>query len=74
MTTIKDRYNADLSDAVFKTSSYTSNNSNCVEVALLGHEVVAVRDTKNRDLGAARVSKSAWQAFVTAVASDTLTA
>lgn len=68
-----DHYNADLTNAAWRTSSYTAGNGNCVEVApITPTDGVAVRDTKRRSLPAARVSGAAWTAFVTAVATDTL--
>lgn len=81
----------DLSAAVWRTSSYTSPNSNnCVEVADLpvvapfrtssysnassnncvevadALRMSAVRDTKNRDLGALLFPSPEWQAFLDA--------
>ncbi|MFI5610570.1 DUF397 domain-containing protein [Amycolatopsis sp. NPDC051903] len=41
------------------TSSYSTANSNCVEVAV-AHEV-GVRDTKNREAGQITVSREAWR-------------
>ncbi|GAA1091861.1 DUF397 domain-containing protein [Nocardiopsis composta] len=56
----------DLSAAVWRTSSYTSPNSNnCVEVAD-ALRMSAVRDTKNRDLGALLFPSPEWQAFLDA--------
>jgi hypothetical protein len=68
MTRSADLYAADLTHAVWRTSSYTSNNGNCVEVAdIPGVDGTAVRDSKNRHLPPVRVSYAAWVAFVTAV-------
>jgi hypothetical protein len=56
-------------------SSYTANNGNCVEVAgIPGGAGIAVRDSKNVDIPATRVSRRAWSAFLASVAEDTLTA
>jgi hypothetical protein len=63
-----DLYAADLSGAMWRTSSYTANNNDCVEVAdIPGVDGTAVRDSKNRHLPPVRVSYAAWVAFVTAV-------
>jgi Domain of unknown function (DUF397). len=67
-------YTADLSEVLWRKSSYTANNSNCVEVAdIPGATAKAVRDSKNTHIPAARVSHEAWQSFVSAVASGSLT-
>ncbi|MFW5420730.1 DUF397 domain-containing protein [Nocardiopsis sp. CNT-189] len=61
----------DLTTAVWRTSSYTNANSNnCVEVAD-APRMSAVRDTKNRDLGALLFSSPEWQAFLDAAKHDT---
>jgi hypothetical protein len=74
MTNTADLYAVDLAGAAWRRSSYTVNNSNCVEVAELPGAVgTAVRDSKNPHLPAARVSRDAWTAFVRAVAADALT-
>jgi hypothetical protein len=50
-------------------SSYSGNNGNCVEVAVLpegtGH---ALRDSKNPNGPALLFDRSAWAAFVTGIA------
>ncbi|WKX70059.1 DUF397 domain-containing protein [Streptomyces sp. XD-27] len=75
MNELADLYAVDLADAAWRKSSYTANNGNCVEVAHIpGTPGVAVRDSKNVDIPAARASRAAWSAFLTAVADDTLTA
>lgn len=74
MTHRADLYAADLTEAAWRTSSYTANNGNCVEVADIPEvDGTAVRDSKNRHLPPARVSRTAWSTFVTAVATDRLT-
>ncbi|MEV1005935.1 DUF397 domain-containing protein [Streptomyces sp. NPDC049881] len=46
-------------------SSYSNDQGgNCVEVAVAGVPGVAVRDTKDRHAGTARVSTAAWSAFL----------
>jgi hypothetical protein len=73
MTHSADLYAADLSGAVWRTSSYTSNNGACVEVAdIPGVHGTAVRDSKNRHLPPVRVSRAAWAAFVSAAATGDL--
>ncbi|MET7994288.1 DUF397 domain-containing protein [Amycolatopsis sp. NPDC005232] len=51
--------------ARWRTSSYSTANSNCVEVAVA--ERVSVRDTKNREAGQLTVSREAWQGALTAL-------
>ncbi|MEV0279479.1 DUF397 domain-containing protein [Streptomyces sp. NPDC050610] len=69
-----DLYAVDLARAAWRKSSYTANNGNCVEVARIPTMPgVAVRDSKNVDIPAARVSRAAWSSFVAAVHDDTLT-
>jgi hypothetical protein len=46
----------------WRTSSYSGENGNCVEVAL-NTAPVQVRDTKDRDGGTHTFSRSTWQAF-----------
>ncbi|WP_460855504.1 DUF397 domain-containing protein [Nocardiopsis coralliicola] len=60
----------DLTTAAWRTSSYTAPDSNnCVEVADAPH-MSAVRDTKNRGLGALHFSSSEWRAFVDSAKRD----
>jgi Domain of unknown function (DUF397) len=49
--------------AVWRKSSYSSAEGNCVEVAEL-NTAVGVRDSKNRDGGALRLERAAWAGFV----------
>lgn len=51
--------------ARWRTSSYSTANSNCVEVAVA--ERVGVRDTKNREAGQLTVSREAWQGVLAAL-------
>lgn len=52
----------DLSRAPWRTSSYSGNGGNCVEVAAAGD--IMVRDTKDRSAGTLRFTLSAWRAFL----------
>lgn len=74
MNKLADLYAVDLVDAVWCKSSYTAGNGNCVEVAgVPSNAGIAVRDSKNVAIPAARVSSTAWTAFLTAVNEGTLT-
>jgi Domain of unknown function (DUF397) len=58
----------DLSNAVWRKSTYSSNNGgNCVEVARNLPGVVAVRDSKDPEGGALIVTPAAWQALVAGI-------
>ncbi len=48
---------------VWRTSSYTGTNGNCVEVALAASTVL-VRDTKDREGPVLAVPAAAWRAFL----------
>jgi hypothetical protein len=52
--------------AEWKTSSYTGEQGNCVEVRLA--TVVGVRDTKDRSAGYLVTTPGAWTAFLNKVA------
>ncbi|WP_326808740.1 DUF397 domain-containing protein [Streptomyces sp. NBC_01775] len=57
-----------ITDGTWYTSSYTSNaGANCVECRHLGAATVAVRDSKNRSLGAFHCGADAWTAFISAL-------
>lgn len=53
--------------AVWRKSTYSSQQSECVEVAGNLPGVVAVRDSKDPDAGWHTVRPVAWTAFVRAV-------
>jgi hypothetical protein len=66
-------YSASLDGAIWYKSSYTAGNDQCVEIAELATlPAVAIRDSKNTDLPASRVSASGWTAFVEALKAGTL--
>lgn len=74
MNNMADLYAVDLTRAVWRKSSYTANNGNCVEVASTTPvDGIFVRDSKNTELPAVRARRSQWASFVTAIASETLT-
>ncbi|MFH9585299.1 DUF397 domain-containing protein [Streptomyces luteogriseus] len=57
----------DLTRAQWRKSSYSgSSGGECVEVADLGQPGVAVRDSKNSEVGVLIVSPEAYAAFVAA--------
>ncbi|MDT0320542.1 DUF397 domain-containing protein [Streptomyces millisiae] len=60
-------------NALWRTSSYTASNGNCVEVAVVSDiAVVAVRDTKDRSIPSTQTSCAAWTAFIKAAKSGAL--
>ncbi|WP_158884366.1 DUF397 domain-containing protein [Amycolatopsis anabasis] len=50
----------------WRKSSYSSDTSNCVEVAFTG-STVGVRDSKDLDAGALFVSPNRWHEFLNAL-------
>ncbi|GAA1904118.1 DUF397 domain-containing protein [Streptantibioticus ferralitis] len=57
------------SEAVWRKSSYSSGNGQCVETASLG-EVVAARDSKDPHGTALTFSAEEWAAFINAVKAE----
>ena len=58
----------DLCGALWRKSSYSNGQANCVEVALRdGQAAVAVRDSKAPDSPALLFSTQAWQRFTYAM-------
>lgn len=53
----------DLSRAAWRTSSYSSSQGNCVEVAM-APEAVAVRDSKNTAGPVLAFPATAWHTFL----------
>ncbi|MFE9655364.1 DUF397 domain-containing protein [Micromonospora sp. NPDC006431] len=56
----------DLSGAGWRTSTRSSGNGNCVEVAAVGGRI-AVRDSKDRPGPVLAFGPAAWAAFVAGV-------
>ncbi|ONI79491.1 hypothetical protein ALI144C_27230 [Actinosynnema sp. ALI-1.44] len=50
----------------WRTSSYSPNTANCVEVATPPSEVL-VRDTKARQAGHLMIPSQSWERFLTSV-------
>ncbi|MDH2424489.1 DUF397 domain-containing protein [Sphaerisporangium sp. TRM90804] len=64
----------DLSRATWVKSSYSGGNGgNCVEIAWLGGDVTAVRDSKNPGGPVVRFGGAAWEAFRGGVKGGSLT-
>ncbi|WP_436535498.1 DUF397 domain-containing protein [Actinoplanes sp. HUAS TT8] len=59
--------NHDLTGAVWHKSTRSGGGQNCVEVAENLPQVVAVRDTKDRDGGTLFFSHGEWAAFLSGV-------
>ncbi|MDQ2588680.1 DUF397 domain-containing protein [Saccharothrix yanglingensis] len=53
----------------WRTSSYSGNDSNCVEVAL-GEHTVGIRDSKRPDAGDFTISTESFRAFVRSLRHD----
>jgi hypothetical protein len=61
---VTDKYDVDLSDARWFTSSRTSGGRECVEVAFLEGGFVGVRDSKDRSRPALVFTPGEWRAFI----------
>lgn len=62
---------ADVTNAVWRKSSYSSGNGGaCVEVARNLPDVVAVRDSKNSEGPALVFTPQEWRAFLDGVRAD----
>ncbi|MFE6982871.1 DUF397 domain-containing protein [Streptomyces griseus] len=62
----------ELERARWHKSTYSGSNNGCVEHASLASGRHAVRDTKDRSLGAHTFGPEQWQAFVAAVRDGSL--
>ncbi|MEV0883912.1 DUF397 domain-containing protein [Streptomyces microflavus] len=62
----------ELECARWHKSTYSGSNNDCVEHAALTSGRHAVRDTKDRALGAHTFAPAPWRAFVTAVRNGSL--
>lgn len=63
----------DMTGAVWRKSTYSGPDGNCVEVAFLGDGNVAVRDTKDHGRGPILAfAPGEWNAFVTGVSGGEL--
>lgn len=68
-----DKKNVDLTDAVWRKSTRSGSQSNCVEVADNLPGIVAVRDSKNPDGPTLVFTHSEWNAFVLGAKDDEFT-
>ena len=59
----------ELPDLLWRKSSYSNGQANCVEVASMkdGHTIVAVRDSKAPDANGLAFTARAWQQFTDTV-------
>lgn len=62
----------DLSHTRWRTSTYSANQTDCVEVAPL-RAATGVRDSKDRTGGTLLLTRPTWTRFLTALRADTLT-
>ncbi|MFI6152435.1 DUF397 domain-containing protein [Kitasatospora sp. NPDC051170] len=62
----------DLSTAIWRKSSFSGPDNECIEVADGFPEVLPVRDSKDPDGPSLLFTSAAWTAFITAVRSGDL--
>ena len=63
---------ASLTGAIWRKSSYSACNGNCVEVADLRRDLIGVRDTKDAGRGPVLIFDSeAWRSFIESIKSLT---
>ncbi|MFJ6382740.1 DUF397 domain-containing protein [Kitasatospora sp. NPDC092039] len=73
MIDTNDLYEVPLDNVRWHKSSYTANNSNCVEMAAVpGLPAIAIRDSKNPEIPALRSGTDQVRSFIRALAADTL--
>ena len=64
-------HNEMVAQAVWRKSSFSTYNGNCIEVAQLAVGLIGVRDTKNKDAGPVLVfDLVSWRRFLGAVKDD----
>lgn len=56
--------NKDQASAVWRKSSYSNAERNCVEVCDLGEGAQAMRDSKHPELGVLAFGAAEWRAFL----------
>jgi uncharacterized protein DUF397 len=62
------------SRAVWRTSSYTNNGGACVEVADNQPDIIAVRDSKDRNGPVLLLTSSQWREFITKLRANVVSA
>lgn len=60
----------DLTSAIWRKSTKSGTEGNCVEVAKNLPDIIAVRDSKNPDGPALIFTPSEWEAFIGGVKED----
>jgi hypothetical protein len=63
----------DLSGALWRKSSYSNGQANCVEVATVRHILMAVRDSKSPGTASLTFAPRVWQQFINGVAATQTT-